>query len=264
MTDLICIGVPYWLGEKTGYTGSVDAIKNSGIAAEMGAAWLDITPDFTDVPDALTAANKSLAATIAAHPGKLPFIFAADCTSCLGAMKGLEQQQPAVVWYDGHGDFNTPETTPSGFAGGMPLAALVGRGNQSWLSAIGLTPVAEQDVMITDARDLDPQEGENLCASKLAFLPQLDQLLTHPLPNKPLYIHFDTDVVKLDDMPAMSYPAAGGADLATTIATLRRLIRDGKIAGVLFSLWNNTLPGADKALNSTLQIVRAMREELSA
>jgi arginase len=264
MTDLICIGVPYWLGEKTHYTGSVDAIKNAGIAAEIGAAWVEITPDFTDVPDALTAANKGLAAAIAAQPDKLPLIFAADCTSCLGAMKGLEKQQPAVIWYDGHGDFNTPETTPSGFAGGMPLAALVGRGNQHWLSAIGLTSVAEKDVMITDARDLDPQEGDNLRASGITLLPQLDQLLTQPLPDKPLYLHFDTDVVRLEDMPAMSYPAAGGASLETTIATVRRLLHERKIAGILFSLWNNHLPGADKALNSTLQIVRAMVQELQA
>jgi hypothetical protein len=62
-------------------------------------------------------------------------------------------------------------------------------------------------------------------------------------------------------MPAMSYPAPGGPSLERTAATLARVARDANVVGVLFSLWNGALPGADKALQNTLHLVRAFTSE---
>lgn len=251
----ICIGAPYWLGERQPVS-AVDAIKQSGIAQEIGADWVDIEPDYNAYSDPVVAVNVALADAIRAHSDKTPLIFAGDCVFALGAMKGLEAQHPAIIWYDAHGDFNTPETTPSGFLGGMPLAALVGRGNEELMRAVGLSPIVEHDVFITDARDLDAEEGENLKSSALQHLVDVNELLTASLPKKPLYIHFDTDVVRLDDMPPMNYPAQGGPSLEETLTTLERVTRDGEVAGILFSLWNQELDGAAIALESTLKVVR--------
>lgn len=257
MAEYICIGVPYWLGKRQ-TNSAVDAVKDSGIASELGAAWVDIAPDFAAHDDPVVAVNRALADTIQAHSDKTPLIFAADCTSALGALKGFEAQTPAVLWYDAHGDFNTEETTPSGFLGGMPLAALVGRGNEPLMAGVELKPTPEADVIITDARDLDPEEGANLAASDLIHITHLDDLLTAELPNKPLYIHFDTDVVNTDEMPAMNYPADGGPTLAQTIATVQRATREAAVIGTLFSLWNHDKAGSDVALQSTLTVVRAL------
>ena len=124
----LCIGVPYALGQfKT--ESSIEALKASGIAEELGAAWVDLEPDFAVHENPVVAVNRALAEVIAAHPDETPLIFAQDCTSVWGTLKGLAAQSPAILWYDAHGDFNTPETSPSGYLGGMPLAAVVGRGN---------------------------------------------------------------------------------------------------------------------------------------
>ncbi len=58
---------------------------------------------------------------------------AGDCVASLGVAAGLQRAgiEPSVAWLDAHGDFNTWETTPSGFMGGMPLAVLAGLGDQS-------------------------------------------------------------------------------------------------------------------------------------
>src|SRR6266699_4095190 len=64
----------------------------------------------------------------------------------------------AVVWLDAHGDFNTPTITISGYLGGMPLAMLTGRAPELFCDALGLRPVADTDVVLADARDLDPAE----------------------------------------------------------------------------------------------------------
>lgn len=258
MKPYLFVGVPYWLGELKPERTEVRAIKNSGIVEELNASWVDLAPDFSASSDPVIAVNRALAQAVQAHPDHFPVILAADCTSCLGAVKGLENQQPAVLWYDAHGDFNTPETTPSGFLGGMPLAALVGRGNEHLLEGVGLPPLDEQRIIITDARDLDLEEGVNLRASAVTLLPKVSDLLSHPLPDRPLYVHFDTDVVDSSEMPAMSYPTAGGPSLAETEATLKRVMRDGNVAGVLFSLWNDALPGAGIALQGTLRLIRGM------
>ena len=77
-------------------------------------------------------------------------------------MAGLQAAglSPVLVWLDGHGDFNIPETSPSGFLGGMPLAMMVGRGDPAFGRSVGLTPISEQDVWLVGARDIDPPEQE--------------------------------------------------------------------------------------------------------
>jgi arginase len=259
MKPLLCIGVPYWLGTKTHYTGSVEVMQS--LAQTIGAPWVEAVPQ-PHSTDPVTAINRGLAQVIQAHPDHLPLIFAGDCTTAIGALAGLASQRPSVVWYDAHGDFNTPETTLSGFLGGMPLAALVGRGNAALLDEVGLAPIPEEQVILTDARDLDPAEADLLRSSAVRHLPQVTDLLTAELPASPLYIHMDTDVITPAEMPAQSYLSAGGPTLAATITTLERLLTQRPIAGVLFSLWNNQLPNADLAAASTLHMARSMADLL--
>ena len=259
MPNYICIGAPYYLGEAKAERREVEAMRQSGIAAELGAEWLTIAPDFASGDDLVVAVNRALAQAILAHADKTPVVFANDCTSCLGMMKGLEAKSPAILWYDSHGDFNTPETTPSGFLGGMPLAALVGRGNQHLMRGLALEPIAETDVIISDVRNLDPEEGLMLRDCGVTIYETLAALDAAPLSDKPLYIHFDTDVVDCAEMPAMSYPEPDGPSLAESIASLKRALSRGDTAGVLFSLWNDTLEGSAEAREATLELVRALR-----
>ena len=62
--------------------------------------------------------------------GNRPVSWAGDCCTSIGVLAGLQQSgiEPILLWFDAHGDFNTWETTPSGFLGGMPLAMIAGRG----------------------------------------------------------------------------------------------------------------------------------------
>src|SRR6185436_4165026 len=70
----------------------------------------------------------------AAASGHRPVAIGGDCLQPAAVLAGLRVAglDPVIVWLDAHGDFNTPETTPSGFIGGMPLAMLVGKG-EPWL-----------------------------------------------------------------------------------------------------------------------------------
>lgn len=259
MSKYVCIGVPYYLGEAIAERREVEALRRSGIADELDAEWVDIAPDFAAADDPVVAVNRALAKAIQSHAEKIPVVFANDCTSCLGMVKGLEAKAPLILWYDSHGDFNTPETTPSGFLGGMPLAALVGRGNQHLMRGVGLAPIAEADVIVSDVRNLDPEEGVMLCESEVTIYESLAALHAGPLPDKSLYIHFDTDVVDCADMPAMSYPEPGGPSLNESIDSLTSVLAQGNTAGILFSLWNDTLERSDEAMDATLRLIRALK-----
>jgi arginase len=167
---------------------------------------------------------------------------------------------PTLIWCDAHGDFNTWETTPSGFLGGMPLAMAVGRGEQTIAAGVGLAPLPAGQVILTDARDLDPGEREAVAESELTHLPQAADLLEYPLPAGPLYVHFDVDVLDPEAAPAMNYPAPGGPDAATMGRVFDRLADTGRIVAVSLSAWN---PEMDEN-GRTQQVVLALLHRLLA
>jgi arginase family enzyme len=75
-----------------------------------------------------------------------------------------------------------------------------------------------------------------------------------------LDIHFDTDVVDIEDLPGMNYPAPGGPSLQQTTDTLAHVVRNAPIAGLLFSLWNDSLPTNGRSLSAVLQLACAFVE----
>jgi arginase len=172
--------------------------------------------------------------------GDRPVSIVGDCCATIGFMAGLQRVglDLTLIWFDAHGDFNTWETTPSGFLGGMPLAMLVGRGEQRMPRAVGLRSVPEGRVILTDARDLDPGEKLLVESSRVKHLPKIADLLEQPPLNGPLYIHFDVDVVNPDEIPAVSYPARGGPSVYEIKRVFEWLKNKSSIVGISMSSWN--------------------------
>lgn len=185
--------------------------------------------------------------TIAAS--QRPVSIAGDCCSAIGMLAGLQRVgvQPTLIWFDAHGDFNTTETTPSGFLGGMPLAMIVGKGDLSMPAAVGLDPLPENQIILTDVRDLDPGERDLIANSGVVHLLDPADLLDYPLPDGPLTVHFDMDIISLKESPAQNYPAAGGPSAALLKTVFRRLAQTGRIAAVSVSTWNPELDSDRKS-----------------
>ena len=171
------------------------------IAALAGDDWRVVAPDLPDGDQLarMSAIHRALAAEVRAAlaAGERPVSIAGDCCATLGVLAGLQGagQEPALVWLDAHGDFNTPDTTPSGFLGGMPLAMAVGLGDQTLVEGAGLRPWPESKVILSDARDLDPGERDNVARAAIRHVPDLASLLQPgALPDGPLYVHFDVSL----------------------------------------------------------------------
>lgn len=186
-----------------------------------------------------------------------PVCVAGDCCAAIGVLAGLQQAgiNPFLIWFDAHGDFNTPETTPSGFLGGMPLAMMVGKGDQTMPAAVGLKPLPEDQVILTDARDLDPGERLLLEGSRLVHLTEVAALQDYPLPPGPIYVHFDTDVVSLNESPAQNYPAAGGPPAALMHSVFKKLARSGQVIAASLSSWNPELDKEKTSENISMELL---------
>jgi arginase len=219
-----------------------------GLLDLMGADWALNQPDELpgEKPQQRMARlyerlAEQVAGTLAA--GRQPVSIAGDCCTTLGVLAGLQraEMQPSLIWFDAHGDFNTWMTSPSGFLGGMPLAMLVGRGEQTIVKALGLRPLPEERVTLTDGRDLDPQEALALEGSQVHHLRKVEALLDERLPDGDLYVHFDTDVLDPSAAGAMNYLSPGGASAAQLGAVFEKLADSGRVAAVSMSSWNPVL-----------------------
>ena len=104
-------------------------------------------------------------------------VIGGDCTTHAGVMAGLRHAlgarlgrpaRLAIAWFDAHGDFNTPATTPSGNVWGMPFAMLLGRGDPDLVVACDGPTATEEDAAILGGQVLDEQESRMLAASRVA------------------------------------------------------------------------------------------------
>jgi arginase len=137
--------------------------------------------------------------------GRYPILTASDCSICLTTLPTLARLRPDawVLWLDAHADFNSPETTPSGFLGGMCLAAACG----VWDSGLGsgLDPAR---VVMCGVRDVDPGERVLLETQGVGLVESPAQL-ADLLDGRPVFVHLDLDVVDPTILPA-KFPAPGG------------------------------------------------------
>jgi arginase family enzyme len=118
------------------------------------AAWLDVPYPEAGVVEASSLEEQSLA--LASDLPERPLVLGGCCCSHVGAVEGLaaRHDRMSLIWFDAHGDLNTPATSPSGNTWGMPLRMIVDSG-----------AVDTRDVALVGARNLDPPEEEFIAAS---------------------------------------------------------------------------------------------------
>ncbi|MEP6985601.1 MAG: arginase family protein [Chloroflexota bacterium] len=214
------------------------------IAKLAQSDWKANQPDLShdDQYSRMSALNETLSAFVAetVMAGDRPVSVNGDCCVTIGMLAGLQRARidPLLIWLDAHGDFNTFETSPSGFIGGMPLAMLVGRGEQKLMELAGAKPLPEDQVILTDGRNLDVVEGVEVTASKVQHVNYVDDLLKLDLGDRPIYVHFDTDVLNPNDAPSMVYATEGGPSTKALIAVMKHLASTGRVVAASMTVWD--------------------------
>lgn len=218
----------------------------------------------TTVMERMSILHESLANAVVeiCIAGDIPVSIAGDCCAAIAMLAGLRRAvlNPLLIWFDAHGDFNTMETSPSGFLGGMPLAMLVGRGEQTFLEALDLDPIEEERVILTDGRDLDSGESELLSRSTVTHLQNTIELMDYSFSDQPLWIHFDTDILDPEDVPAQNYPAPGGIRVDDLRKVFQYLANTGLICGISLSSWAPDLPEAEQSMDVCMALLEVLKQ----
>jgi arginase family enzyme len=204
------------------------ATQTGGEALVIGsfgdAAARDWTEDLRDSRGCILEAGGQVEDALG--EGRTPLLFASDCSICLTTLPSALRERPEakVLWLDAHADFNLPDTTPSGFLGGMCLAGACG----AWDAGLGLT-IDPSRVVLCGARDVDPGEQEALAQAGVEVIAPGD--VPGALDGAPVYIHLDVDVLDPDDMPAQ-FPVPGGLSPDALRELLEVVVDECELVGV--------------------------------
>ena len=186
----------------------------------------------------------------ALNDGLAPVLLHGECSLALGSLPTVARMRPdaRVLWLDAHGDFNTPQNTPSGYLGGMALAGACGE----WDAELDLGFADPARVVLAGARDLDPPERELIADSPLTVLPGRDMLgeLPAALGEDPVYIHLDLDVLEAGELPVL-FPSEGGLEIAELRQVLARVAEQREIVGFEVTNFQAPLDELERMLGAT-------------
>ncbi|MEU4563062.1 arginase family protein [Actinoplanes sp. NPDC023936] len=162
--------------------------------------------------------------------GTIPVVFSGDCLVAGATVAGVQQAgvDPAVIWFDAHGDVHTLETSSSGYLGGLSLRVITGAHRDRYADLIGLRPVAPERAVLVDARDLDPAEADYLAFSPTRRIP-VPEVSAETIPPGPLVLHVDLDVIDAADLPGLRFPAVGGPSADAVLEACRRVFATGRV-----------------------------------
>jgi arginase len=251
------LAVPYDSALRTFRMGAgPDRLLEPGLGAQLQALGHEVRVDSIEVDSDIPPAeirtafelNRTLAERVraASAAGWLPLILAGNCITAVGTLAGLSAYEPAVLWFDSHADFNTPETTTGGFLDGMALATATGRCWRQLAARVpGFRPTPEHKVVLLGTRDLDPLERDLLEQSEATVLDpehvrrDLDPALRNlGARARDVYVHLDLDVLEPAEMQANALAAPEGLRVEEVRAVLERIGRDFQVRAVALTAYD--------------------------
>jgi arginase len=273
------IQVPYHLGHERVAMGLgpprfVQAGAEGELAREGHGVRVEevgLEGEVLDEIGAIFELNRRLAAAArrAVEEKAFPLVLAGNCNSSLGTLAGVGLPDMGAVWFDAHGDFNTPETTRSGFFDGMALAVVTGRCWSELAATVpGFTPLEERRVLLVAARDLDPAERALLDASEVARVVRGEELeaalerLSEAA--RDVYLHLDLDALDPEEGRANSYAVSGGFSLDQMVAAIRLVRRRFRVRAAAITAYDPAVDSSGRACRAGLRLMRALVEEGAA
>jgi len=183
----------------------------------------------------------------AALAGRIPVVLGGDHSIALGTIAGVcrAAKRVGVVYVDAHGDFNTPDTSPSGNIHGMPLAAAMGLGDPR---LVGIGPrqpmLRKEDVALMGIRDIDPAEARlirdfGLAAHTVRHVDEIgmkavvdDCVARATRDTDWLHVSFDMDAIDPAYAPGTGTPVSGGITEREAHLAMEILADSGKVRSI--------------------------------
>lgn len=292
MTELRIIGAPSDLGQgRRGVDMGPSAIRYAGLREKLrnlGCQVQDLGN--IDVPmqemhtvkdeklkylDEVIKVSKALYQSVKSvvDEGHVPIILGGDHSISIGSVAGIasKYKNVGVIWFDAHGDMNTPETTPSGNIHGMPLAVALGYGHPDLLDIGGFSPkVNPKNVVLVGARSVDSDEVRLIQESgiKVYSMTEIDQLGMAAVMTEAIQIagegtdgiHLSLDLDALDPMfaPGVGTPVNGGVTYREGHLAMELLAASKRIVSVDVVEVNPILDNQNRTAEMAVELVESL------
>ncbi len=252
-SSLQVIGVRY-VGDRpaAGDERALDAYIAAGVYDAAGVPVTVAEPRFPesartdDKETNLGLINGAIADAVAAarREDRALLMTGGNCTHITGILGGLQdahgpELRVGLVWFDAHGDFNTPHTTITGSLGGMPVAVAAGLAFPRWREGSHIVaPLPTDRIVMVDVRNLDPAEDTLVRAVGIPVTAAADGFPGEPLGPAidalvercdAIYLHIDADILDERYTPDHSTKEPNGPDMAQVLAAVERVMATGKV-----------------------------------
>jgi arginase len=238
------------LGLAPKLTGTTKKPIGGNWNVELEAARNDLYALSNDIDQSLTL-------------GRRPLTAMARCATALATLPLIARHRPdaKIVWFDAHADSNTPQTSTTGYLGGMVLTGAAGL----WDSGLG-SDLDLGRVILVGSRDIDPSERDLIAAGRLKLVPIADDFATQlrqALAGSAVYIHLDCDVLE-PGIVSTEYRVPGGLTLAQ-LHTAFEALAECEIVGLEIAEFESCEPDGtiiatpDVLLDAIAPVIHAMR-----
>ncbi|MFN0122998.1 MAG: arginase [Blastocatellia bacterium] len=206
--------------------------------------------------------------------GSIPIVLGGDHSIAIGTVSGLsafyrkQNQRVGVVWFDAHGDMNTPETSPSGNIHGMPFAAILGNGARELTHIAGYAPkVYPEDCALIGARDVDVSEARVMRNSGVRIMTMrevdergmsacVDEAIAIASRNTAgFHVTMDMDFVDPDFAPGVGTPVPGGPTYRESHLAMEKVADSGKMLSFELTEVNPVYDAANRTAELGVQLI---------
>jgi arginase len=280
--DVCLVEVPFHAGDdghpssrgprRLVEAGAVEVFAERGV--EVAVLRASRRMPFRDTACSSADVNRQLAGIVrdVVAEGDLPIVLAGSCNACLGVIAGFRHDRCGAVWLDAHADFNTPDSTASGFFAGMSTAILSGHCYRDYWAQIGdNTSLPEDTIAMFGVRDLSPEaERERLQRSAIRAVrwrngvPEgdihvtLDQLAQR-VPD--VYLHVDFDAFAPELAPGTAdEPVPGGLTLEQAETIIGATAERFSIRAVTFATYAPDRDRDERTLRLALSLIELLAD----
>jgi arginase len=213
----------------------------------------------------------------AAATGRFPLVLSGNCNSTVGVIAGLagaspQEEEVGLIWFDGHADFNTPETATSGFLDGMGLATAVGHcWAQMARTVPAFRPVREENVVLIGSRGATQLEKRRLrksgvtvveeqCVGALGARGALGPALNAMSGRVGrVHVHLDLDVLDPEALnPANEFAPVGGLRAEEVEACIWAIRERLEVTSATVASYDPSFDGEGRVLKAGVTLTEAL------
>jgi arginase len=288
MTDIRLLAVPYETGApRMGVGRGPERLLESGAEAALGSHGAQVALEVIELQEherdasgaSEAGAGFELIRLVAARArqaiadGAFPVLLSGSCFAGLGMVVGMDEPSPGVVWFDAHGDFNTPDSSIDGYFDGMGVAMLTGEAWRSLSeSSMDGTVVPESAIVLAGARDFDPQEQQRLERSGVRHLSpakiDADDSVAQAVEElnpavTGLYLHLDLDVLDSGEAKVNIYSAPDGISAEQLVTQVGSLLEACPVRAVSLTAYDPAVDSEGQVPPIAMRVLEVVAERIA-